>query len=82
MVLPTFSVLSCATLSATPMAEIRRGWVQTRLTSRAVSEASHWSSRNWGTWVDLPQPVIPLTITTWEEGGVYYRETTADARIF
>ena len=62
---PAFSFLSCATLSATPMADSLLGWVHTMLQWSLGAECSKQSSRMYcGTWVLLPQPVIPDITTT------------------
>mmetsp|Transcript_24886 Transcript_24886/g.50585 ORF Transcript_24886/g.50585 Transcript_24886/m.50585 type:complete len:333 (+) Transcript_24886:1984-2982(+) len=52
------------TRSATDMADMRRGCV---ITTDAVGPIRGSSRRNWGTWVDLPQPVSPLRTVTREE---------------
>mmetsp|Transcript_37113 Transcript_37113/g.60472 ORF Transcript_37113/g.60472 Transcript_37113/m.60472 type:complete len:202 (+) Transcript_37113:3743-4348(+) len=61
--LPRFSPRSEATRSATPIALIRLGCVQIILQCSFRDQAS--SKINCGTCVVLPQPVSPLTTTTW-----------------
>lgn len=55
---PMLSPRSSAMRSATAMALIRRGCVQTILQPGPMPGSS---SRNCGTWVDFPQPVSPDT---------------------
>ena len=64
---PGLSPLSAATLDASPRAATLLGCVTT-MPHLPPSPASTAASRtNWGTWVDLPQPVSPeMTTTRWE----------------
>lgn len=53
-VIPTFSVRSLATRSATEMAAILRGWVQMMLATLLEGPSREESKINWGTWVVFP----------------------------
>lgn len=62
---PSSSPLSAATLAATDMADIRRGWVQIMLQSAPWRLSISSSRMNCGSWVVLPQPVSPDMTRTW-----------------
>ena len=61
---PHFSRRSAATRSARPMALMRRGCVHTMFVSAPRFSEMARSRMNWGTCVDLPQPVSPDRTTT------------------
>mmetsp|Transcript_12085 Transcript_12085/g.50869 ORF Transcript_12085/g.50869 Transcript_12085/m.50869 type:complete len:242 (-) Transcript_12085:533-1258(-) len=62
---PRRSLRSSATRCATLIAAIRRGCVHTMDVSPPLPASIASSSRNCGSCVVLPQPVSPLTTTTW-----------------
>lgn len=61
---PMLSPRSSAMRSATAMALIRRGCVQTILQLGPMPGSSR---RNCGTWVDFPHPVSPDTRHAWRK---------------
>ena len=71
------SPLSSAMRSATAIALIRRGWVQTILQPGPMLGSS---SRNCGTCVDLPHPVSPDTRHACADAGARERRKNRTAR--